>query len=631
MNKFLNLLLISTLLSCVCLAQVPALIPQPVSLKTLPGQFTISNKTAIIFANGDENAQKIAALLSGMLRTPTGYQLKVGTRSAKMAAPAGSIYVSTLDKNPQLGDEGYTLKVTPNSIRLQANQPKGLFYGIQSLMQLLPPSVEGKQKTALKWSISAVDIIDYPRFGWRGLMLDVSRHFQTKEMVKDYIDQMAKYKFNTFHWHLTDDNGWRIEIKGMPQLTDVGAWRVQREGPFAFMAHMDKEPGEKETYGGFYTQDDIREVVEYANDRYITILPEIDVPAHSLALIASMPNLSCTGLQYNVDPGTAFAFKKDNVLCVGNDSTYLALDKIFTQVAALFPGPYIHMGGDEAIKTFWEKCTKCQKVMADHQLKNTHELQSYFVKRVEKMIRSKGKKMIGWDEILEGGLASEATVMSWRGMKGGIEAAKMGHNVIMTPYERAYLDMYQGDVITEPHSYGQVLLRSCYNFEPVPDSVDARLILGGQGNLWAESVPNQRHAEYMTWPRGMALAEVFWSPKVAKRDFDGFVKRVEAQFPRFDAANVKYARSIYDPLISVVSEISGKDTTLKIKLETQIAGLSTYYSFDTTNPDKYYPSYNGSPLSIPKGATQLRVINYRDEKPIGKQMNVKLKELDKKL
>ncbi|MEO6148855.1 MAG: beta-N-acetylhexosaminidase [Mucilaginibacter sp.] len=631
MNKFLTLLLAGTLVSCVSLAQGPQLIPQPVSLKTAPGHFTIGGKTKIIFANGDENAQKIATLLAGVLYSPTGYHLTVSSRSAKIAPAVGSIYISTLTKNPQLGDEGYTLKVTPKAIRLQANNPKGLFYGIQTLLQLLPPSIEGKKKSLAAWHVPAVDIIDYPRFGWRGLMLDVSRHFQTKEMVKAYIDQMAKYKFNTFHWHLTDDNGWRIEIKGLPQLTDIGAWRVPREGPFLFVAHTDMEPGEKETYGGFYTQDDIREVVKYANDRFITVLPEVDVPAHSLALIASIPNISCTGLKYNVDPGTSFAFKKDNVLCVGNDSTYLVLNKIFTQIAQLFPGQYIHMGGDEAIKSFWEKCPKCQKVMATEHLKNTHELQSYFVKRIEKMIQSKGKKLIGWDEILEGGLAPEATVMSWRGMKGGIEAAKMGHKVVMTPYERCYIDMYQGNAIIEPHAYGQVLLRSCYNFEPVPDSVDAKLILGGQGNLWAEAVPNQRHAEYMTWPRGMALAEVFWSPKLVKRDFDGFVKRVEAQFPRFDAADIKYARSIYDPLLSVVPEIAGSDTTLKIKVENQIAGLSTYYSFDTTNPDKYYPCYNGFPLSVPKGATQLRVINYRDDKPIGKQVSVKLKELDKKL
>ncbi|RCH54407.1 beta-N-acetylhexosaminidase [Mucilaginibacter hurinus] len=613
------------------MAQTPEIIPQPVSLKTNTGYFKINANTKVVYGNHDINAGKIAKLLANLLHAPTGYKTPTRAQSFKSPPPSASVYLSTLANEPALGNEGYTLKVTPKQIVIKANQPKGLFYGIQTLLQLLPPSVEGKQKTILNWQVPAVDITDYPRFGWRGLMLDVSRHFQTKEMVKDYIDQLAKYKFNTFHWHLTDDNGWRIQINGMPKLTDIGAWRVPREGPFAFVTHADKEPGEKETYGGYYTQEEIREVVEYAKQRFVTVLPEIDVPAHSLALIASYPNLSCTGLQYNVDPGTAFALKKSNVLCVGNDSTYIVLDKIFTQVADLFPGEYIHMGGDEALKAFWEKCPKCQAVMAREKLKDTHELQSYFVKRIEKMLHAKGRKMIGWDEILEGGLAPDATVMSWRGMKGGTEAAKMGHKVIMTPYQYCYLDLYQGSQFIEPHAYGLVTLRNCYEFEPVPDSVDARYILGGQGNLWAESVPNQRHAEYMTWPRGMALAEVFWSPKIAKRDFDGFAKRVEAHFKRFDAADVKYATSIYDPLISIVPEITGTDTTLKIKLETQLAGLTTFYSFDTTNPDKYYPQYKGTPLTVPKGATQLRVINYRDNKPIGKQLAVKLKDLDKRL
>ncbi|RVU02048.1 beta-N-acetylhexosaminidase [Mucilaginibacter limnophilus] len=621
-----HLLLIIVLIAYInCIAQ-PKIIPQPVSMHTSPGYFSINKQTKVIVYGAD--SKKVGLFLSSLLAAPTGYKLPVINQKA--TATTGIVLKLNYTPKPDLGDEGYTFTSTKRNIIITANKPQGLFYGIQTLMQLLPPSIEGHKFVKAKWKVPAVTIIDYPRFGWRGLMLDVSRHFFPKEVIKDYINQLAKYKMNSFHWHLTDDNGWRVEIKGLPQLTDIGAWRAPREGPFLFVSHEDTEPGEKATYGGYYTQDDIREVVKYAQERFVTIVPEVDVPAHSMALIASMPNLSCTGLQYPVDVGTPFYAKKDNVLCVGNDSTYLILDKIFTQIAQLFPGQYIHMGGDEAYKGFWEKCPKCQGLAKREGLKDSHELQSYFVKRVEKILQSKGKKLIGWDEILEGGLAPEATVMSWRGMKGGIAAAKQGHKVVMSPSDYVYLDMYQGNHFIEPHSFYKLWLSDCYSFEPVPDSVDTNLILGGQGNLWSEAVPNGRHAMYMTWPRGMALAEVFWSPR-GKRDYDEFVTRVEAHFKRFDAANVKVSRSIYEPLVSVEPEVNGSDTTFKIKISNQIKGLSTYYSFDTTDPDNFYPCYNGFPLSIPRGATQLRVINYRDEKPIGRQINIKLHDLDIRL
>ncbi len=323
-----------------------------------------------------------------------------------------------------------------------------MFYGLQTLLQLLPPDIEAAKAVNRSWTIPCVNIVDYPRFGWRGLMLDVSRHFFTKEEVKRYIDEMAKYKYNVFHWHLSDDNGWRIEIKAFPELTQKGAWRVERVGRWGTFAPA--QPGEATPYGGFYTQDDIREIIRYAQDRYITILPEIDVPAHSLSMIAAMPNLSCTQLQYAVGPGDSLRRKNDNVLCIGNDSVYAVLDKVFTEIAALFPSKYIHIGGDEAFKGFWSNCPKCHKRMDKEHLKDVNELQSYFVKRMEKMLNSKGKKLIGWDEILEGGLAPEATVMSWRGMKGGIEAARMNHHVVMTPWDFCYLDLYQGETAAEP-------------------------------------------------------------------------------------------------------------------------------------------------------------------------------------
>ncbi|RYE17977.1 MAG: beta-N-acetylhexosaminidase, partial [Sphingobacteriales bacterium] len=347
MCKVFKVLFISLLLSYTCAAQMPQLIPQPVSIKTLPGHLTINPKTTIIVYTGDNGGREMGDLLAKLLSTPMGYHLQVKNKNRNLQATALPNTISVginLNKKEVLGDEGYTLKSTKGNVAIRANTPKGLFYGLQTLLQLLPPSIEGDKKVQTAWTVPAVEITDYPRFGWRGLMRDVSRHFFTKENIKSYIDQMAKYKFNVFHWHLTDDNGWRIQINGLPQLTDIGAWRVPRAGPFLFTAQKGPEPDEMATYGGFYTQDDIREVVKYAQERFITIVPEVDVPAHSMALIASFPNLSCLGIKNPVDVGTEFTVNKDNVLCVANDSTYLILDKIFTQVAQLFPGEYIHMG-----------------------------------------------------------------------------------------------------------------------------------------------------------------------------------------------------------------------------------------------------------------------------------------------
>jgi hexosaminidase len=456
------------------------------------------------------------------------------------------------------------------------------------------------------------------------MMLDVSRHFFSKEFIKKYIDEMAKYKFNVFHWHLTDDQGWRIEIKGLPELTKVGAWRVSRNGRWG--TFQEPQTGEEATDGGYYTQDDIREIVKYAQERFIDILPEIDVPAHSLALIASYPNLSCTREKYPVSPqytpkGT------DDVLCVANDSTWLILDKIFTQVAQLFPYEYIHTGGDEANRNFWMKDPKDAALMQKEGIKTPAELQSYFEKKLEKLILSKGKKMIGWDEIVEGGLAPEAVVMSWRGMKGGVEAARQGHEVIMTPILETYLSRKQGDVSAEPFGPGLLRLSTCYQFEPVADGVDPKLILGGQASTWTEKIPNYRHLEYMTWPRAMAISEVLWSPK-SSRDWDDFAHRVEKHFQYLDADSVKYSRSMYDP---VISGIKGKDDSMKIELTTEMPGLTIYYTFDGTDPDNFYPSYSGAPLDIPKGASEIRAVSYRNGKVISRQINKQLSDLQKDL
>ncbi len=611
-----------------CPAQVPDeqkeihIVPEPVSVTVEKGQFSILPGTRIIAAS--PRAFDVASLLAQMLNVPTGYHLSAREGRSVYGGNKIVLYINSIP-DTVLGEEGYTLRINSKEAVITANKSKGLFYGIQTMMQLLPPEMQsGSLVKDIRWNIPCVSITDYPRFAWRGLMLDVSRHFFSKEFIEKYIDEMAKYKYNVFHWHFTDDQGWRIEINGLPELTKTGAWRVPRAG--RWQTFEAPQPGEKATDGGYYTQDDIREIVKYAQQRFVTILPEVDVPAHSLALIAAYPNLSCTQQQYPVWPQYP-PDSLDNVLCVANDSTWLILDKIFTQVAELFPCPYIHVGGDEANRSFWTKDPKDIALMKREGIKDPAELQSYFEKKLEKLIISKGKKMIGWDEILEGGLAPEATVMSWRGIRGGIKAAQMGHQAIMAPYNETYINRGQGDPLIEPPAPGMIRLSKCYQYEPVPEGVDPKYILGGEGCLWTEYVPGYRHAEYMTWPRALALAEVFWSPK-KERNWDDFIRRTEEQFKYLDAAGVKYAACIYDP---VTTAVKGADDSLKVKLDAQIPGLDIYYTFDGTNPDNFYHKYEGKPLDIPKGATEIRVINYRDGRPIGHQIDCPLSVLKKRV
>ncbi len=602
------------------------LMPQPVQVQPGKGQFTVTKTTPVTF--GQPEANPAATLLAKHLAAPMGYALAV--RSATGAA-VGSIHCR-LATTPiaTLGTEGYTLRVSPAGVEITANQAAGLFYGVQTLLQLLPPDIESKAIVSRSWSIPSVQITDYPRFAWRGVMFDVSRHFFRKEEVMRYIDELARMKFNTFHWHLTDDEGWRIEIKSLPKLTSKGAWRVPRIGKFGQIAPP--KPGEAATDGGFYTQDDIREVIQYAAARHITIVPEIDVPGHSMAAIAAYPELSCTqdtntfvnpGAKFsNWFPNGTFTMDIDNTLNPANEAVYVFLDKVFTEVATLFPGQYIHVGGDECYKGFWAKNPACQALMKANNYQHVEQLQGYFLSRVEKIVQAKGKKLLGWDEILEGGsLDPKTAVMSWRGMKGGIEAAKAGHDVVMTPTTYAYIDYMQGDGTVEPPIYSTLRLKTCYDFEPVPDSVNTAHILGGQANLWTEAVSTLYHAEYMTWPRCYALSEVFWSPK-SSRNWAGFVPRMEAQFARADRAGINYAHSAYDAVITPTVQ-NGK---LMVTLDPQIPGLTTYYSIDDSVPGVYSPVYT-KPVEIPEGPVTLRVVTYRNGQPIGRLLTLKRADL----
>ena len=606
-----------------------SLIPQPVSIVQTKGSLVLPHQLSIYTDNNAE-VNRIANSLSLQLAS-NFYKVKV-VPGKKPLAKAIHLYLVS-DKS--IPADGYRLKISATGVSLSANSPSGIFYGVQTLLQLFPKEIVNKDgHTSVKqWSLPLVSIEDHPRFGWRGLMLDVTRHFFTVAQVKDYIDQMVKYKFNMLHLHLTDDQGWRIEIKSLPKLTEVGAWRVERTGTFGTFPKP--QPGEKPTYGGFYTHEDIKELVKYAADRFVNILPEIDVPGHSLAALASYPELSCIPGEYYVSPGDRFMVWPgggqhfygliDNTLCPANEKVYEFLDKVFTEVAQLFPFQYIHMGGDETARNFWEKDEQIKALMKKENLKNLDEVQSYFVKRVEKIINSKGKKMIGWDEILQGGLAPNAAVMSWRGMSGGIEAAKSGHEVVMSPTDFVYIDYMQGDASIEPPVYSTLRLKKTYSFEPLPEGVNEKLIKGGQANLWTEQVYNMRHAQYMTWPRALAVAEVLWSPK-EKRNWNGFVPRVEKQFERMDAAQVKYAPSLYDPIITV----SKKDSaTIIVTMDTEVEGLTIHYSFDNSFPDNFYQAYK-APLTVPNESAALKLVTYKGNKQMGRQMVITMAELKKR-
>jgi hexosaminidase len=599
------------------------LIPQPVEIKQGKGVFVVKSSTSISYNVAD--AATVATVCSAKLNRATGYTItsRKGTNS-----DISLMLLSTPDT--KLGDEGYKMQVTSRQIIITANKPAGLFYGVQTLVQLLPPDIESSKTVAANWQVPVVDIVDYPRFGWRGIMLDVSRHYFTKEEVKQFIDEISALKFNVFHWHLTDDEGWRIQIKSLPKLTEVGAWRVQRFGHFGDRDFPVK--GEPTPEGGFYTQEDIREVVAYALERNITIVPEIDVPGHSMAAIASYPELSCRkDASTMVSPGCPFSewygnntFKMniENALNPSDENVYVFLDKVFTEVAQLFPGKYIHVGGDECYKGYWSEDEGCRKLMKKLNIRHVEDLQGYFMGRVEAILKAKGKKLIGWDEILDGGISPEATVMSWRGIKGGIEAAHLGHDVVMSPTTFAYLDYVQGERTIDPPIYASLRLKKVYSFEPIPDGVDAKYILGGQGNLWTEQVPTPRHMQYMLFPRAWALSEVYWSSK-ASRNWDVFIHKVENRFNRMDVAAINYSKAIYDPIIS--ANLSEKQI-LTVNIETEAPGLEVFYTMDDAMPDKFCSKYT-QPFIVPEGPVTLRLISYRDGKPMGHLITLKREEL----
>ncbi|MFN5422488.1 MAG: beta-N-acetylhexosaminidase [bacterium] len=503
-------------------------IPSPKQLIPQDGKYVFKKGTAI--AVDHEEFKPVAELLANYCKKASGIELPV--KSAKSTRGV------TFKLNSKLADEAYRLSVTSAGVDIQAKTGAGAFYALQTLLQLMPSYVYGDGKTTNQLSVPRCVIEDEPRFGYRGLMLDVGRHMFTVAEIKKFIDLMAMYKLNTFHWHLTEDQGWRIEIKKYPLLTKISSVRKE-----SMLGHYNDQKYDGKSYGGFYTQDQIREVVAYAASKYINVIPEIEMPGHSQAVLAAYP-------QFGANPDKIYQVQtrwgvSEDVL-FPREETFAFLEDVLTEVMELFPGQYIHIGGDECPKTQWKESRFCQDLIKKLGLKDEHELQSYFIRRIDKFITSKGRKLLGWDEILEGGLSPNATVMSWRGVSGGIEAAKQYHDVVMSPNADFYLDYYQDDPKKEPLAIGGYLtLEKCYSFNPNFSELtekEAKHIIGVQANLWTEYVNNFAYAEYMTFPRAMALSEVAWSTNTQK-NYPEFKKRVKAQLPALDQLKVNYAKS----------------------------------------------------------------------------------------
>lgn len=575
------------------------IIPKPKTIIQKDGYFEINKQTKILFEKGTED---VARYLKDIIEPALGYD--IGLEELNNSPKNNSIILKLSNSHSDLGNEGYTLTATPDDVIIEANELNGLFYGIQTLRQLLPVEIESKSKVeSIRWKVPIVEINDKPEFVWRGLNLDCCRHFMSKDFIKRYIDLLAYHKMNVLHWHLTEDQAWRIEIKKYPELTIKGAWRTYDDGS---------------VYGGFYSQDDIKEIVKYAASRFVTVVPEIEMPGHSTAAISCYPEISCTGGPFEV--GTLWGIYYD-VYCAGNEKTFQFLQDVIDEVVELFPSKYIHIGGDEVPKNRWENCPKCQARIKSENLKDEHELQSYFVKRMEKFINSKGKQIIGWDEILEGGLAPEATVQSWRGVKGAIDAAKQGHDVIVSPTSNCYFD-YPVDVTD---------LQKVYSFDPVPPELNTeerKHVLGSEGNMWTEYAP-QPLVDDRLFPRLLALAEVVWTYP-AERNYEEFRQRVQKHYDRLNVLNINYGletkpieiKKEYDSLnndFNVKIWQLQNDLTLNLKGDkinhTILKDDSAYY-FKVSDSDNLELSFTRDGKSVGKTYKEGFTFNKATRKPV---------------
>lgn len=544
------------------------LVPQPASVQVKEGRFILNSKMQIAYPSDKPDWAMVGHYLSGSLETATGMHFKV-------AAGSGLDNSIVLMVDPKIQNpEAYVLEVKRNQIVIKAKEAAGAFYAVQTLKQLLPPIIYGQTASPItNWVAPCVLIADVPRFTYRGMHLDVGRHFFPPEFIKRYIDLLAAHKINRFHWHLTEDQGWRIEIKKYPNLQKVASCRAQ-----TLVGHDSDRPVKMDgkPHCGYYTQEEVKDIVDYAKQRFVTIVPEIEMPGHARAALAAYPELGCTGGPYTVEE-TWGVF--EDVFCAGNDKTFAFLEGVLTEVAALFPGTYVHVGGDECPKERWKTCPKCQKRMATEHLKDEHALQSYFIGRAEQILNKLGKKLIGWDEILEGGLSPNATVMSWRGVEGGIEAARQRHDVIMTPTSNCYFDYYQSDPAHEPLAIGGYLpLEKVYAYEPVPaelNAEEAKHILGVQGNVWTEYMETPDKVEYMVFPRACAIAELGWIVP-ERKSWTDFGRRIKGHFARLDAMKVNYSKAYFD--------LNSKFENGKLSLMCTDAASEIYYTLDGSDP-----------------------------------------------
>lgn len=580
---------------------LPALIPRPIHLKKESGtDFQLTDKTIIIH---DAKLSSEAKLLAEQLRISTGYPLPTVSESAASASQLEQPFIRIdLKENSSIPTHGYQLKSSVDSVDILAKDPSGAFYGTQTLLQLLPAEVVANSQQNIPWTIPAYSISDAPRFQWRGMHLDESRHFFGKFFAKRYIDLLAAHKMNVFHWHLIDDGGWRIEIKKYPKLTEIGAWRNEI-GYNTQKLHFPraKEPSTptSEMYGGFYTQEDIKEIVAYAKARHIRVIPEIEIPGHSLPALDAYPEFRCSGGLK--DDGEGWTPKRQNSYCPGKESTYTFLENVLTEVFSLFPDEYVHIGGDEVIKTFWKQCPDCKKRMQQENLKNENELQSYLIRRIEKFLNTNKKKLIGWDEITHGGLTPNATVMFWIGMGAVPETVEKGHDIIMTPMGPCYFD----------YGYPSNETSKVYQWEPIPEqflnSPLEKKFLGAQGNVWTEGMHDSDRVEFMILPRMLAMAEILWSPR-KQRDYQHFSQRLNAYYPRLDAWGLNYR--LPSPQPNASAYLFKKDA--QITFLSPPKEFTLHYTTDGSQPTVKSKTYQ-SPIPVTK-STQIRAILSRDHK-----------------
>ena len=577
-------------------AERSVIIPTPSNSISASWNFILNKKTGIEY---DERLKISANFLKEYIENGSKLKLR---RNSKI-----SFIVDETIVNP----EGYSLEILPGTIKIKAKTDQGAFYAVQSLRQLLPPSFENGSFEGKYLEIKSIIITDAPQFLYRGMHLDVSRHMFSVGFIKKYIDVMAMLKMNTFHWHLTDDQGWRIEIKKYPRLQEISAFRDETlVGHYSDLPHQ--FDGKK--YGGYYTQEEVKDIVAYAKQRFVTVIPEIEMPGHAQAAIAAYPELGCTSEQVEVAKKLGVF---EEIYCP-NQKTFAFLEDVLEEVLELFPSEYIHIGGDEAPKTRWKNCSHCQALIKTEGLKDEHELQSYFITKMEKYLNSKGRQIIGWDEILEGGLAPNATVMSWRGTSGAVEAAKSGHNVVMTPTSHCYFDYYQSVSEDEPLAIGGFLpLEKVYGFNPIPEGLtkeESKYVLGAQGNIWTEYMPTEKQVEYMVYPRMLAMSEVVWS-HTNRKNYKDFVLRLENFYRRLDALGINYANHLYEIEGNLVSE-AGKPF---FEFKTLTEDKTIRYTLDGSEPNLKSEIYK-SKISITK-STKLKAAVFNTEAKLGKTFN----------